>query len=230
MSDALQTIEIETAASPKFAVIWLHGLGADGNDFVPVVPELRLNHAPAVRFIFPNAPVIPVTINGGYRMPAWYDIKSLSSTSRVVDEAGITLTCQRVSALIARENTRGIPTSHIFLAGFSQGGAIAYTLGLTHPEKLAGIIALSTYIPSVDMIKAELSPANTSTPIFAGHGRSDDVVQISMGEHARDAAEALGNTVLWHTYPMAHSVCLDEINHIGEWLMKRMLAIETHKV
>ncbi len=226
MSDALQTIEIETAPSPKFAVIWLHGLGADGNDFVPVVPELRLANAPAVRFIFPNAPAIPVTINGGYRMPAWYDIMSLSSTSRVVDEVGIKLTCQRVRTLIDREHARGIAASHIFLAGFSQGGAIAYTAGLTHPEKLAGIIALSTYIPSIDMIKAELSPANTTTPIFAGHGRSDDVVHLSMGEHARDAAESLGNTVLWHTYPMAHSVCLNEINDIGEWLMKRMRDIE----
>lgn len=226
MSDALQTIEIETAPSPKYSVIWLHGLGADGNDFVPVVPELRLTNAPAVRFVFPNAPAIPVTINGGYRMPAWYDIMSLSSTSRVVDEAGIKLTCERVRALIARENSRGIATSHIFLAGFSQGGAIAYTAGLTYPEQLAGLIALSTYIPSVDLIKAAHSAANTTTPIFAGHGRSDDVVHLIMGEHARDAAESLGNPVAWHTYPMTHSVSLNEINDIGEWLMKRIHAIE----
>ncbi len=228
MSDALQTIEIETAPNPKFSVIWLHGLGADGNDFVPVVPELRLTHAPAVRFIFPNAPVIPVTINGGYRMPAWYDIMSLSSTSRVVDEAGIKLTCQRVRALIARENERGIASSHIFLAGFSQGGAIAYTAGLTYPEKLAGLIALSTYIPSVDLIKTELSAANATTPIFAGHGLVDDVVHLSMGEYARDAAISLGNPVAWHTYQMAHSVCINEISDIGEWLLKRMYEVEQH--
>jgi phospholipase/carboxylesterase len=211
-------IEIETAPNPKFCVIWLHGLGADGNDFAPIVPELRLPKSAAVRFIFPNADHMPVTINGGYRMPAWYDILSLDGSNRKIDEAGILATRHRIRALIMRENARGIPSDRIVLAGFSQGGAMAYTVGLTHPEKLAGIMPLSAYNPAPDLIQSEFDPINRDTPIFAGHGTQDNVVLLPMGTDARDLAQQLGCTVEWHTYPMAHSVCIEEIRDIGQWL------------
>jgi len=222
MPAAKPPIEIETAAHPTLSVIWLHGLGADGNDFVPIIPELGLSNDTAIRFIFPNAPVIPVSINGGYRMPAWYDILTLDSNSRVVDEAGIIASRNLVRALITQENARGIPSERIVIAGFSQGGAIAYTTGLTHPQKLAGIIALSTYIPSATLIKTEFDAANQNTPIFAAHGRQDDVVSLSMGESARDTVQALGCSITWHTYHMAHSVNLEEIKAIGKWLVERV--------
>ncbi len=221
MAATKPAIEIETAANPTLSVIWLHGLGADGNDFVPIIPELGLPKGTAIRFIFPNAPVIPVSINGGYLMPAWYDILTLDGNSRVVDEAGIIATRNLVRALITQENARGIPTERIVIAGFSQGGAIAYTTGLTHPQKLAGIIALSTYIPSASLINTEFNQANQNTPIFAAHGRQDDVVRLSMGEAARDTVQQLGCRIVWHTYHMAHSVNLEEIKAIGAWLVER---------
>jgi phospholipase/carboxylesterase len=218
----LPAIEIETAPGPTCAVIWMHGLGADGNDFVPVVPELGLPDAPAIRFIFPHAPAIPVTCNGGYVMPAWYDIYSLDEAGRQVDEAGIRHSREAIRALIARENARGVPAARIVLAGFSQGGAIAYTTALTHPETLAGVIALSTYIPSVDLLAAEATPANAATPILAAHGTHDDVVPLALGTRARDFVASRGHPVDWHTYPMAHSVCLEEIADIGRWLQTRL--------
>ncbi|QYY28634.1 alpha/beta hydrolase [Cupriavidus pinatubonensis] len=218
MNELLPAIEIETAPNPAFSVIWMHGLGADGNDFVPVVPELGLDAAPGVRFIFPHAPAIPVTCNGGYVMPAWYDIYSLGETSRHADEQGIRLSRERIRALIARENARGIATSHIVLAGFSQGGAIAYTTALTHPDALAGIIALSTYIPAPDLLTAEATTANAAIPVFAAHGTQDDVVSLRLGEQARDFLQARSIPVAWHTYAMPHSVCMDEIAAIGAWL------------
>lgn len=218
MNELLPAVEIETAPNPAFTVIWMHGLGADGNDFVPVVPELGLESTPGVRFIFPHAPAIPVTCNGGYLMPAWYDIYSLDEAGRRADERGIGVSCERIRALIARENTRGIATSHIVLAGFSQGGAIAYTTALTHPDALAGIVALSTYIPAPDRLAAQATAANAAIPVFAAHGTQDDIVPLQLGEQARDFLQARRIPVSWHTYGMPHSVCMEEIAAIGAWL------------
>jgi len=218
----MQGYEIEHGSNPQYAVIWLHGLGADGSDFVPVVPELGLADAPGVRFVFPNAPAIPVTCNGGYVMPAWYDIISLEPTSRRIDEAGIVQSRAAIRGLIARENGRGIPCERIFLAGFSQGGAVAYTTALTHPEPLAGLIALSTYLPTVELVKREATEANRSIPVFAGHGSEDDVVSPQLGKMARDFLLQRGYAVAWHEYPMPHSVCSEEIEAIGTWLRERL--------
>lgn len=214
----LDGIELETTDSPEYAVIWMHGLGADGSDFVPVIPELGLQTDIGIRFIFPNAPEMPVTCNGGYVMPAWYDIISLDSTSRVVDEAGILHTREQIRRLIVRENARGIPSERIVLAGFSQGGAIAYSTALTHPERLAGIIALSTYIPSQHLIESELSAANAGLPIFTAHGTEDDVVAPELGIRAGDYLIGKGYPVSWREYPMPHSLCIEEVLDIGEWL------------
>jgi phospholipase/carboxylesterase len=217
---SLEYIELETAPDPRFAVIWMHGLGADGSDFVPVVPHLGLNVA--VRFLFPHAPMIPVTCNGGYVMRAWYDIRVASGIEREVDEAGIAASCRLIQALIAQENRRGIPSERIVLAGFSQGGAMAYTLGLTHPDRLRGLIALSAYLPAPGMIEDKLSDANRATPIFAAHGSEDDIVPLALGEQARDTLLQLGHPLDWHTYPMPHSVCLEEIEATGQWLAARL--------
>lgn len=222
MEALLDAIEIETTANPAWAVIWLHGLGADGSDFVPVVPELGLARTPGVRFVFPHAPAIPVTCNGGYVMPAWYDIISLDSTSRRVDEAGIVHSRAAIRRLIERENQRGIASSHIFLAGFSQGGAVAYTTALTHPEPLAGLIALSTYLPVADLVAREASPANRAIPVFAAHGSQDDVVAPALGRQARDFLGSQGYAVAWHEYAMPHTVCLEEIQAIGAWLREHL--------
>ncbi|CAG9181336.1 Carboxylesterase 2 [Cupriavidus laharis] len=218
MNELLPAIEIETAPNPAFTVIWMHGLGADGNDFVPVVPELGLAASPGVRFVFPHAPAMPVTCNGGYVMPAWYDIYSLDEAGRRADENGIRISCERIRGLIARENARGIAADHIVLAGFSQGGAIAYTTALTHPDALAGIVALSTYVPAPDTLAAEATSANAAIPVFAAHGTQDDVVPLRLGEQARDFLLARRIPVTWHTYAMPHSVCLEEIAAIGAWL------------
>ena len=222
MANDLQTIEIETAASPRYAVIWLHGLGADGSDFVPIVPELGLAGAPGVRFVFPDAPSIPVTCNGGWVMPAWYDIISLEPHSRRIDEAGIVNSRAAIRRLIAREVARGIPSQRIFIAGFSQGGAVAYATALTHPEPLAGVIALSTYIPSAALIEREASVANKAVPILAAHGSADDVVAPALGRAARDFLLGHGYAVEWHEYPMPHAVCGEEVDRIGAWLRGRL--------
>lgn len=224
MDELLPAIELETAAMPRFSVIWLHGLGADGSDFEPVVPELGLARDPGVRFVFPHAPQMPVTCNGGYVMPAWYDIVSLDSSSRTVDAAGIIASRQAIRRLIERENQRGVPCSRVFLAGFSQGGAVAYTTALTHPETLAGVIALSTYIPNPQLLEDEATVANEAVPIFAAHGSEDDVVSPELGIRARDFLMRHGHQVEWHEYPMPHSVCLEEIHEIGRWLGGRMAA------
>ncbi|WP_454766223.1 alpha/beta hydrolase [Cupriavidus campinensis] len=218
----LPAIEIETAPNPTHSVIWMHGLGADGSDFVPVVPELGLPGTLAVRFIFPHAPSIPVTCNAGYVMPAWYDIYALDEAGRRADEAGIRASREAIRALIARENARGVTSDRIVLAGFSQGGAIAYTTALTHPEALAGVVALSTYMPSTGLIAGEATPANAATPVFAAHGTDDDVVPLALGTRARDFLIARGQPVAWHTYRMPHSVCLEEIADIGGWLRERI--------
>ncbi|MCX7168521.1 MAG: carboxylesterase [Rhodocyclales bacterium] len=209
---------------PQFSVIWLHGLGADGSDFEAVVPELGLARGPGVRFIFPHAPHMPVTCNGGYVMPAWYDIISLDSNSRTVDAAGIIASRQAIRRLIERENQRGVPCARIFLAGFSQGGAVAYTTALTHTETLAGLIALSTYIPIPQLLEEEATAANQGLPIFAAHGSEDDVVSPELGIRARDFLTQHGHRVEWHEYPMPHSVCLEEVQEIGRWLRDRMAA------
>lgn len=224
MNDLLPAIELETADAPQFSVIWMHGLGADGSDFEAVVPELGLEDCPGVRFIFPHAPHIPVTCNGGYVMPAWYDIISLDTNSRTVDEAGIIVSRQAIRSLMERENQRGVPCSRIFLAGFSQGGAVAYTTALTHAESLAGVIALSTYIPSLKLLEGEATDANRAVPIFAAHGTEDDVVSPELGIRARDFLLRQGYRLEWHEYAMPHSVCIEEIDEIGRWLMDRMAA------
>jgi phospholipase/carboxylesterase len=225
VDDLLPAIEVETAAMPRFSVVWMHGLGADGSDFEAVVPELGLDGGPGVRFIFPHAPQIPVTCNGGYVMPAWYDIVSLDANSRTVDEAGIIASRQAIRRLIARENQRGVPCSRVFVAGFSQGGAVAYTTALTHPETLAGVIALSTYIPVQKLLETEATTANRAVPIFAAHGSEDDVVSPELGIRARDFLVRNGYGVEWHEYLMPHSVCLEEVQEIGSWLRGRMDAL-----
>lgn len=222
MSNFEPPIELETAPNPTHSVIWLHGLGADGNDFVSVVPELRLPPGAAVRFVFPHAPMIPVTCNGGYVMRAWYDILSLGGGNRDTDETRIRGSRDIVRALIKTENARGIPSERIFLAGFSQGGAMAYSAGLTHPDRLGGIIALSCYLPSPTLLEAERNPANRLTQIFAAHGLADDVVPLRLGIEAKDFLLDKEYSLEWHTYPMSHSVCIDEIVAIGRWLGHRL--------
>jgi len=213
----LPTVEIETAPQPKHSVIWLHGLGADGNDFAPIVPELVTPKWPALRFVFPHAPVRPVTVNGGMPMRAWYDIVGVDLVSRQ-DESGMRASVANVDALIARENERGVPTEHILLAGFSQGGAIALSAGLRHTQRLAGIIALSTYLPMQDTVAAERSVANADTPIFWGHGTADPIVPLTRGVTSRDLLQTLGYHVAWHTYPMPHSVCAEEVADLRQWM------------
>ncbi|RDS81742.1 carboxylesterase [Dyella monticola] len=217
----LPTVETETAANPVYSIIWLHGLGADGNDFAPIVPELVLPQGPAIRFVFPHAPVRPVTINNGMAMRAWYDIYGFDLLARQ-DEAGTRASIAQVEALISREQERGIPAERILLAGFSQGGAIALATGLRHPQKLAGIIALSTYLPIAQTLAGERSDANRQIPLFWGHGTFDPVVALQRGVDSRAALEALGYTVDWHTYPMPHAVCPDEIADLRRWISERL--------
>lgn len=217
-------LEVETAPDPVAAVIWMHGLGADATDFEPIVPELALAPAPGVRFVFPNAPYQPVTCNGGYVMRAWYDIVSLAPGSREIDEAGLLASRAMIRTLIAREVARGIPCARIFLAGFSQGGAVAYLTALTHPEALAGIIALSTYIPAPGLITGEPSAANRHIPVFAAHGTQDDVVSLALGTQAVEVLRGLGLAPEWRTYAMPHSLCVQEIADIGAWLRTHLAA------
>ncbi len=226
MSTLLPAVVRETAPHPRFSVIWLHGLGADGNDFAPIVAELGLPATPGVRFIFPHAPAIPVTCNNGFVMPAWYDIKVLDGLRRDVDEAGIVASRASIRELIAAENARGIPCSRILLAGFSQGGALAYVTALTHDAPLGGIIALSTYLPVPDLLAREATTDNRAIPIFAAHGTEDPVVPLQLGEHARDLLQEQAYRVEWHTYRMPHSVCLEEVAAIGAWLRGRLSAAD----
>jgi len=220
MSEYLETIEIETAPNPTATVIWMHGLGADGNDFAPMVPELRLGSAPAIRFIFPHAPMIPVTINNGYVMRAWYDVSygDLEGKSRQADEKGVRASQAEIEKLIAREVGRGIRANKIVIAGFSQGGAIALHTGLRHAAPLAGIMALSTYLPAPHTLPAEAAAANRDIALFYAHGSDDQVIPIAMAETSRQSLSAAGYAVEWHEYPMQHSVCLEEIRDISAWL------------
>ncbi|HRP25546.1 MAG TPA: alpha/beta hydrolase [Thauera sp.] len=211
-------IEIETGPNPQWSVIWMHGLGADGSDFAPIVPELGLPAGLALRFVFPHAPFRPVTCNGGYVMRAWYDIISLAPNARQLDEAGLLESRAFVRHLIEREAARGIPSERIILAGFSQGGAVAYLSALTHPAPLAGLMALSSYIPSARLITDDLAEANRQIPVFAAHGTHDDVVSLELGEQALGLLQTLGLEPEWRTYAMPHSVCMAEIADIGRWL------------
>jgi phospholipase/carboxylesterase len=223
MNPLLPRIELQSKPEqPATAcVIWLHGLGADGNDFAGLVPELDLGDAPPIRFIFPHAPSIPVTINGGYVMPAWYDILGANLVDRQ-DAAGIQSSEQAIVALITHEVQRGIRHDNIVLAGFSQGCAIALHTGLRLPNALAGIVALSGYLPLADRLASERHLANAKTPIFMGHGTMDPVVVLARGESSRDALNLLGQPVQWRTYPMQHSVHPQEITDISTFL-KRVL-------
>jgi len=220
--DLLDCVEVGPAADrAERSVVWLHGLGADGHDFEPVVPYLGLDPALAVRFVFPHAPRIPVTLNLGMIMPAWYDIREMD-LRREHDERGIRRSRRQVEALVAREVDRGVPASRIVLAGFSQGGAVALHTGLRHPERLAGILALSTYLVCEDTLPDERSEANRDVPIFQAHGTHDPMVPFERGEAARDRLRALGYGVDWHAYPIAHQVHPDEIRDIGAWLKARL--------
>jgi phospholipase/carboxylesterase len=212
-------IEIETAPQPTASVIWLHGLGADGHDFVPIVPELRLPSDLAIRFVFPHAPHRPVTINRGSVMRAWYDIAE-TEFGRQEDAAGIRESEQTVRGLVQRETERGISSERIVLAGFSQGGAVVLHTGLRLPQRLAGILALSTYLPLADALKAEAHPANADVAIFMAHGTDDPIIPLALGESSADLLTRHGANLEWRTYEMEHSVCLDEIQDIAGWLTR----------
>ena len=217
MPGTLDAIEIETARNPAASIIWLHGLGADGNDFAPIVPALKLPGA-AIRFVFPHAPVQPVTINGGMRMRAWYDITD--GAIRREDESGVRASQTLIEALIAREKERGTAANRLVLAGFSHGGAIALQTGLRHSERVAGIMALSTYLPIADKFAAEASEANRDAPIFMAHGSHDPIIPLARAEQSRGLLQSLGYNVEWREYPMQHSVCPEEVSDIGAWLGK----------
>ena len=215
----LETIEDETAPNPTASVIVLHGLGADGNDFVPIAQELDLSRIGAVRFVFPSAPMRPVTLNGGHVMRAWYDIQGADLVRRE-DEAGLRESQAQVNALIERERARGIAANRIVLAGFSQGCAMTFMAGLRYPERLAGLLGMSGYLPLAAHTAAERAPANADVPIFQAHGSADPMIQIGRAEASRDALLALGYAVEWHPYPMPHSVCAEEIADMNRWLLR----------
>jgi len=214
----LETIEIETGATPGAAVIWLHGLGADGHDFEPIVPELRLPASKPVRFIFPHAPQRPVTINMGMRMRAWYDILQMGGGPE--DEKGIREAQGMLEDLIAQQMKQGIPAEKVVLAGFSQGGAIVLQTALRHPERLAGVMALSTYLPLAKALEQERAAANHDLPIFMAHGKFDDIIPIDRARQSRDLLKKLNYPVEWREYPMPHSVCAEEIADLSAFLVK----------
>jgi len=217
MTSVLPHIETRSGANPVASVIWLHGLGANGNDFAAIVPELDLSGCPPIRFVFPHAPSIPVTINGGYVMPAWYDILGGDMQKRE-DEAGIRNSAQAIEALIAREVERGIPAGRIVLAGFSQGCAMVLHTGLRHRARLAGIMALSGYLPLAGQLAAEASAANRDLPIYMAHGTADPMIPIARAQASRDVLQALDYPVQWHSYPMQHSVHPREVQDMALFL------------
>jgi phospholipase/carboxylesterase len=214
-------VTLSPQAPATASVIWLHGLGADGWDFVPLVNELGLPDDQPVRFLFPHAPVRPVTVNAGYEMRAWYDIVSFTPEGRA-DAAGLAEASQRVVRYIAAEIAAGVPSSRVVLAGFSQGGAVALFAGLRHPERLAGILALSTYLPFPEKLAADKSSANAQVPILMCHGREDPMVKLWMGTQSRDLLQAQGHAVEWHDYPMQHEICMEEIADVSRWLRSRL--------
>jgi len=222
MTDAsrFDGVEVETGAQPRWSILWLHGLGADGHDFEPIVPELVEDGWPPLRFVFPHAPVRAVPIHGGVRMRAWYDILGLEIAQRQ-DEGGVRESVRFVDALIARENRRGVPTERIVIAGFSQGGAIALAAALRHPQRLGGVVALSTYLPIAESTGAERSEANRGVPVFMAHGSLDPVVSHALGLMSKGYLENLGYTVDWFSYAMPHSVSAEEIEALSGWLGRR---------
>lgn len=220
----LDCIEITTAEPVEFTVIWLHGLGASGHDFEPIVPELKLLQRPGIRFLFPHAPIRPITINGGAAMRGWYDITSLDFGSREQDYAGTKESAAMINDLIDNEIAQGIPACNIILAGFSQGGAIALYAGLTGEHKLAGIMALSTYMPIQDEALPAITDSHLGVPVFMAHGQMDDVIQIQHAQQSRQVLEAKGVAIEWHDYPMPHSVSVEEIADIADWL-KRLVGM-----
>jgi phospholipase/carboxylesterase len=218
----LETVTVETGPHPTFSIIWLHGLGADGHDFEPLVPELLDEGMPVLRFVFPHAPVRPVTVNNGYEMRAWYDIIGIDRRS-AEDFAGISASTKAVLALIKRENDRGVATNRIVIAGFSQGGAMALHIATRHPERLAGVIALSCYLPLARELATNGNAANQRTPIFMAHGTQDPVVPYPLGDESRQLLEAAGYATEWHAYPMPHGLCEPEVADLRAWL-KRVCA------
>jgi phospholipase/carboxylesterase len=221
MAEQLQTIEIETRPKPSHSIIWLHGLGADANDFVPIVEELDLPPL-GIRFVFPHAPMRPVTINGGFVMRAWYDI-ACQDLALKEDETGLRQSQKLVEELVAKEQARGVPPGRIVMAGFSQGGVMALQTGLRQSRRLAGVMALSAYLPLASAIDTERNAANNDVPVFLGHGIADNVVPLPLGIASRDHLLKLGYAVDWHQYPMAHSVCAEELADISAWLKHAML-------
>lgn len=219
----LEAVEHETRSVPAWSVIWLHGLGADGNDFAPIVPELVRKEWPGLRFVFPHAPVRAVTVNNGARMRAWYDIKDFDLANRA-DEAGVAESIVQVDALIAREIERGIPASRILLAGFSQGGAITLAAGLRRRVPLGGLVALSTYLPMAHRAAEFLQPGAIAQPVFMAHGSHDPVVPFQAGQRSAAVLGELGFKVDWHSYPMAHQVCAEQIRDLGDWMSARFAA------
>lgn len=219
-SEFLPAIELTTGDRPTHAVVWLHGLGADGHDFAPFVAEIDRDGLPPIRFVFPHAPTRPVTVNGGYVMRAWYDILSLDFSARREDAHTIRESALQVAALLQREEDRGIPASNIVLAGFSQGGAMALHVGVRYPRRLAGLLALSTYLPLGDTVAEEAHPANRDVPIFQAHGQADNVIPCRIGQQSAAWLTAHGFTVAWHEYPTGHNVTLEEMRDIEDWLQK----------
>jgi phospholipase/carboxylesterase len=219
MTQLLEHVKIDTNDHPEISVIWLHGLGADGNDFVPIVRELDLSGLPGIRFIFPHARTIPVTVNNGYVMRAWYDITNADLVRRE-DEQGLRASQREIEAFIEQEKARGIPARRIVLAGFSQGCAMTIQTGLRYREQLAGLLCLSGYAPLAATLADERADASLATPIFMAHGRQDPVVPFARAEQSRDALAALGCNIEWHAYPMQHTLCAQEIDDISAWLKK----------
>lgn len=218
MANLLDCVEVETGTAPTASVIWLHGLGADGHDFEPIVPELQWPVSLPLRFVFPQAPVRPVTLNNGQPMRAWFDLVKIGA-HQPRDKAGMLESRAALERLIEQENTRGIPSHRIVLAGFSQGGSVVLYTGLQYKEKLAGIMALSTYLPVDEGMEFGVSQANAATPIFYAHGTQDPVVPLPLAEHTHRALESRGCKIEWRTYPMPHAVCPDEIAHLRTWLL-----------
>ncbi|RJX32999.1 MAG: carboxylesterase [Oxalobacter sp.] len=211
---------VETAENPTVSIIWMHGIGDHGSSFVPLVPEFDLSDCPPIRFIFPHAIERPVTANGGYEMSAWFDIFGDFADDRNEDSDGVNQSKEWIEELIAQEKERGIPANQIFLAGFSQGCAMALETALCYPEKLAGVIGLSGYIPMLGKFKERYNPANKDVPVFYAHGTHDDVVPIFRAEAALKVMQELGQNVTWHEYEMPHTLCMPEIIDIGNWLRK----------
>jgi phospholipase/carboxylesterase len=225
MGNKEDILVIETAANPTHSIIWLHGLGADKHDFEPIIPQLGLEDSPAIRFIFPNAPVRPITVNGGMPMRGWYDVRSML-INQEEDGSGIRESADYISTLIAAEMKRGIPASRIILAGFSQGGAIALFLGTRHSPPLAGIIALSGYLPLINSLDSEAIDQLPRIPVFIGHGTEDDIVPVELGAFTRDTLVKKGVDVEFALYPMSHSVSNQEILDLGKWISRVLPRME----